>query len=114
MMEANMNEMVTIPRAEYEALLAAREDLEDITVYDQAKAKGGVSIPDEYVGRILDGESPVRAIRDWRGMTQQQLAEASGVNRIQIVNIESGKRSGSVATLKRIAEALAIDLDVIA
>ena len=109
-----MNEMVSIPRAEYEALLAAREDLEDIAAYDRAKAEGGASIPDEYVGRILDGEPPVRALRDWRGMTQQQLADASGVNRVQISGIESGKRTGSVATLKSIAAALAVDLDVIA
>ena len=47
-------------------------------------------------------------------MTQQQLADASGVNRVQIAGIESGKRTGSVATLKSIAAALAVDLDVIA
>lgn len=109
-----MNEMVTIPRAEYEALLAAREDLEDIAAYDRAKADGGASIPDEYVGRILDGEAPVRVLRDWRGMTQQQLAEASGVNRVQIANIEAGKRTGSIGTLKLIAAALGVDLDTIA
>lgn len=42
------------------------------------------------------------------------LAEASGVNRVQLVTIEQGKPTGSVATLKRIAEALAVDLDMIA
>ncbi len=106
-----MNEMVTIPREEYEALLAARDELEDISAYDRAKADGGDSIPDEYVGRILDGETPLRVFRDWRGLTQAQLAETSGVNRVQIANIEGGKASGSVETLKRLAEALGLAVD---
>lgn len=99
------------PREEHEALLAARDDLEDIAAYDRAKSEGGVSIPDEYVGRILDGESPLRVFRDWRGLTQAQLAEASGVNRVQITSIERGRASGSVETLKRLAEVLGLTVD---
>jgi transcriptional regulator with XRE-family HTH domain len=33
---------------------------------------------------------------------------------VQLVTIEQGKRTGSIATLKRIAEALSVDLDMIA
>ena len=51
-----MNEMVTIPREEYEALVRAREDLADIEAFDRAKAEGGESIPAEYVNRLLDGD----------------------------------------------------------
>lgn len=109
-----MNEMVTIPRDEYEALLEARDDLEDIAAYDRAKAAGGESIPDDLVGRILDGESPIRVLREYRGLTQTALADAAGVNRVHLVTIESGKRNGSTETLKKIAAALAVDLDVIA
>lgn len=53
-----MKSMVTIPRAEYESLLASREDLLDIAVYDHAMAKGGESITDAAVGRILDADHP--------------------------------------------------------
>lgn len=106
-----MKDMVTIPREEYEALLAAREDLEDIAAYDRAKAEGGESIPDEYVGRILDGESPVRVFRDLRGMTQKALSEASGVNRVYIADIEAGRKPGSAQALKALAEALAVTVD---
>ena len=106
-----MNDMVTIPRTEYEALLEAREDLEDIAAYDRAKAVGGPSIPDEVVGRILNGETPLRAFRRWRGLSQPGLAEASGVNRVQISEIERGNRSGSAETLKRLANALGVTVD---
>lgn len=106
-----MNEMVTIPREEYEALLAAREDLEDIAAYDRAMAEGGESIPDDYVGRILDGENPVRVYRDLRGMTQKALSAASTVNRAYIAEIETGRKRGSVTALKNLAGALGVDVD---
>ncbi|MEQ9449856.1 MAG: helix-turn-helix transcriptional regulator [Rhodospirillaceae bacterium] len=106
-----MNDMITIPREEYEALLAAREDLEDIEAYDRAKAEGGESIPAAHVERILDGESPVRVFRDLRGLTQGALAERAGVNRVTVAELETGRKQGSVDTLKRIAEALGVTID---
>lgn len=108
-----MNEMITITRAEYNRLLEAAEDLADIEAYDRAKAEGGEGIPDEYVGRILDGESPLRVIRDWREMTQAALAEASGVNRVYIAQIEAGKKPGSVRALGALAGALRVPAETL-
>ena len=110
-----MNDMVTIPLAEYEALKLAAEDLEDLRAYDRAKARldSGEEelIPAEYVKRMLDGERPVRVWRDYRGLTQVALAETSGVNRVQIAEIEAGRKSGSVETLKKLADALGVTVD---
>ena len=106
-----MNKMVTIPRAEYEALLAAREDLADIIAFDQAKAEPGDRIPDSVVARILDGETPLRVFRNWRGLTQHTLANESGVNRSYIAEIETGKKPGSTAAMRKLAAALGIDVD---
>lgn len=106
-----MKDMVTITREEYEALLADREDLHDIEAYDRAKAEGGESIPSDIVNRILDGESPVRAFRDWRGLTQVDLAKASGIGRVTIAEIETGRKTGSVQTLKALASALGVAVD---
>ena len=44
-------------------------------------------------------------------MTQAELARQSKVNRIQIIDMESGQETGSVVTLKKLAAALDIDLD---
>ena len=106
-----MNEMVTIPRDEYDRLRQAAEDLSDLQAYDRAMEAGGESVPAEYVNRILDGESPVRVYRDWRGMTAAALAEASKLNRVQITQIETGKRSGNVETMKKLAGALDVSVD---
>lgn len=110
-----MNEMVTITREEYQRLLEAAEDLADIAAYDRAKAALASGedelIPAEYVNRMIDGESPLRVYREFRGLTQSALAAASGVNRVQIADIEARRKTGSVVTLGKLASALNLSID---
>lgn len=107
--------MVSIPKAEYDRLLAAAEDLADLQTYDRAKARVDAGddelIPAEHAKRLLAGESPLRVWRDLRGLTQAELAAASDVNRVQITDIEAGRKRGSVETVARLARALGIDME---
>jgi DNA-binding XRE family transcriptional regulator len=110
-----MNEMVTIPRAEYDRLRAAAEDLADLQAYDRAKAALSVGedelIPAEYVNRLLNGQNSLRVYRDLRGLTQNDLAGCAGVNRVTVAEIETGRKQGSVATLRKLAGALGVTVD---
>lgn len=110
-----MSKMVTIELAEYNRLIAATEELDDLRAYDRAKADIAAgddeAIPAEYAKRLIAGESPVRVYRDLRGMTQVALSEASGVNRVQIADIEAGRAKGSVDTLRKLADALGVTID---
>ncbi len=106
-----MNEMITITRAEYDRLREAAENLADFEAYSRAMAADEESIPAAAVKRMINGESPVRVFRDLRGMTQTALAAASGVNRVQIADIEAGRGKGSVETLRKLAEALRVTID---
>jgi len=106
-----LNDMVTIPRAEYERLIEAAEDLADVKAYDRAIAAGGEGMPHDVLARIVSGESPVMVVREWRSLSAAELARRAGLHRVQIHDIESGKRNGSVATMKRIADALDVPLD---
>jgi len=110
-----MSDTVTISRAEYEALLAARDAPADIEAFDRAMARLASGddelVPADVVKRILDGESPVRAFRELRGMSGAALAAAYGCRAIQFLDIESGRRQGSVATMKRLAAALGVAVD---
>lgn len=110
-----MNEMVTIPREEYDRLRAAAEDLADLQTYDRAKAALAAGedelISAEYVNRLLNGENALRVYRDLRGMTQAALAEEAGVNRVMVAEIETGRKQGSIATLRALAGALSVRLD---
>lgn len=114
-MTDQVTETVTIPKADYESLIAAREDLEDIIAFDRAMNERGEGLPHEFMLRLLNGEPSLKVFREWRGLSQTALAKASGVNRVQIINIESDpNKTGSVKTLKKLADALDVPLDDLA
>lgn len=110
-----MGQMISIPLEEYQGLRAAAEELADLQAYDRALAQLAVGeeelLPADMVKRLLAGESPLRVWRGFRGLTQVALAVASGVNRVQIADIEAGRKSGSIETLKKLAAALGVTLD---
>ncbi|WP_370340496.1 helix-turn-helix domain-containing protein [Shinella oryzae] len=108
-------EMVVLARAEYEALVEMAEMLEDVAAYDEAKrriAEGeDIMVPSEFVDRLIDGESPVRVWRDFRGMSSKDLAKAVGISAAYLSEIENGKKEGSISVFRSIAKTLRIDLD---
>ena len=110
-----MNDTVTIPRAEYERLCALEEEFADIqaALTVEARIASGEEelIPAQVVDRLIDRESPLRVWREYRALSQSALARASGVNRVQIVDIEAGRNSGSVRTLRKLADALRVAVD---
>ena len=110
-----MGEMITIPLEDYQRLCAAEGELADMRAYDRAiaalEAGDDEPVPAEYAKRLIAGETPLRVWRELRGLTQAALARTSGVGRVQIVNIEQGVRGGSVATMKKLAEALGVAID---
>jgi len=88
--------------------------LEDIRAYDESKAKidaGEELIPSKVAYALLDGKNPIRVWRDYRGLTQQQLAEKAGISKPYLSQLESGKRNGTTDILKAIAHALAVGLE---
>ena len=103
--------MVTIPRAEYDRLVADSEMLADLAACDAAKAEAGEGMPLAVFSRIVSGENPVKVIREWRGLTQAELAQRADLHRVQLHDIETGKSRCSVETMKAIAVALDVPLD---
>jgi mRNA interferase RelE/StbE len=106
--------MVTIPRAEYDRLVADSEMLADLAAYDAARAEAGEGMPLAVFSRIVSGENPVKVIREWRGLAQAELARRAELHRVQLHDIETGKSRGSVDTLKAIAVALGVGMDDVA
>ncbi len=100
---------VTLSRLDYEALLERIDELEGTVAY--YRSRGQPAVPDAVVGRILDGESPVRAWRKHRGLTQTRLAGEVGIGIGYLSEIESGRKPGSLRVLRRIAQALDVDLE---
>ena len=69
--------------------------------------------PSEVVFAIIDGENPIKVWREYRGLTQQQLAGAARISKPYLSQIETGKRTGSTEILSAIAKALDVSLDQI-
>jgi DNA-binding XRE family transcriptional regulator len=80
-------------------------------ILERTKAGTEELVPAAVVDRLLDGHAPVTVWREHRQLSQAELARRSGVNRIQIIDIEAGRKTGSVTTLKKLAVALGVDLD---
>ena len=113
-----MPNLVTIPRAEYDRLRVAAEDLANLQAHDGAMAQLAAGeddlIPAAFANRLLDGESPLRVYRDLRGLTLAALAEKAGVNRVTVAELKTGRKQGSLTTLRALADALNVTLDDLA
>lgn len=109
-----MTETVTIPKAEYQRLCGVEEDLADIRAgfAVQARVDAGMEefVPETVVSRLVDGESPLRVWREYRSFSQAALAHVADTSCVQVVDIEAGRRTGSVHTLRRLADALGVGL----
>jgi DNA-binding XRE family transcriptional regulator len=105
-------EMVVLPKAEYDALLSQLDELEDDAddraIYDARKAELAAvpPLPSDVSSAMLRGDRLLKALREWKGMTQSSLAKSSGISQGFLSDIESGKRVASGDNLVRIANAL--------
>ena len=110
-----MSETVTIRKAEYDRLCAAADDLADIqaALAVRARIEAGTEelVPAAVADRLIDGEAPLKVWRECRGLSQSDLARVAGASRVQIVDIEAGRATGSARTLRRLADALGITVD---
>jgi DNA-binding XRE family transcriptional regulator len=93
----------------FDALRDMIEDQEALAAFERTRDQE--SIPDELVGRLLDGENPVRVWRQYRGLSLRALAEQAGVSSSGLSDIETGKSEGRLSVLSRVAEALGVGLE---
>jgi hypothetical protein len=89
-------------------------DADDVAIYDARKAEltaGGVVLPSEVSAAILRGESRLKAIRNWRGETQQHLNFKTGIAQGYLSDLESRRRTGTPETLAKLARALDVPVE---
>lgn len=107
-------EWAVIPYKTFQQMAEDAEMLQDIRAYDEAQkaiGDGEELVPSEVTYAILDGENPISVWREYRGLTQQQLATVAGISTPYLSQIESGKREGTADILAAIAETLGLSLD---
>ncbi|WP_030622399.1 helix-turn-helix domain-containing protein [Streptomyces sclerotialus] len=76
-----------------------------------SEASAGSSTTQQFVTRI---GGRIRALRKQRGWSVQQLAEAGGISRRMLTDIELGQANPSLATVDRVAQALDTDFAALA
>lgn len=109
-------EYAVVPIETYRRLLERAEEAADIRAFDEALAAVANGddevVPAEVVRRLLSGEeTPVRVWREYRGLTQAELAAMAGVGKSYLSQVERGGKSGSLRLMRRLASALGVDME---
>lgn len=66
---------------------------------------------DKYENRRKVGQMIAR-LREDKGMTQQELADAAKINRVNLSKIENGRYNVSIDILGNILSALSAEIDI--
>ena len=106
---ASGEELVVLTRREFDALMAqlGDEEAEDrMTLLIAAEARGDSALPVEVSQSVLAGDSLLKALRQWRGLTQAELSKAAGLGQGFLSELEAGSKSGSAETIEKLALAL--------
>ena len=112
-------QMVVLSKEEFDLMAANQfdEDAETLRIYRESMAaieRGeDIALPEAVWDRLEARESPVRVLREFRSMTQKELAEAASFSQSYLSEIERGAREGTLSTIKAIAKALAVPLTVL-
>ncbi|HEY4404116.1 MAG TPA: helix-turn-helix domain-containing protein [Xanthobacteraceae bacterium] len=104
---------VVIPIEEWRRIEAALEDRADTAAVRAFLKNPAETFPDAAVAAILEGTHPVKAMREYRGMTQVALAQAGGTSSVYISQIERGKRRSGRRLLAKLGQALGVPSDLL-
>ncbi|MDX2142505.1 MAG: helix-turn-helix transcriptional regulator [Rhodospirillaceae bacterium] len=66
--------------------------------------------PDAVMERLLNDENALKVIREWRGLTQTEVARKAKLSQSYLAELERGK-TATVPTLRRLAGALNVEID---
>ena len=108
-------EWAILPYEEFLQLMEQAEMLQDISDYDQivkaVETGEEETVPAELAYALMEGENPVKSWREYRGLSQKQLAELATISIPFLSQIESGKRKASTKIMVRLAKALRVLVD---
>ncbi len=106
-------ELVVLPRADYDALVAAAEDAEDVAIYDACMADpaGLERVPDEVSAALMKGDGLLTAFRKWRGLSLSQLAAKAMIGQDDLAELEHKKQRASPETIAALAKALDVPVN---
>lgn len=100
--------------AQVQALAEELEWLKAEKIVARLDRKEETLIPLEVLQRVIDDNvPPLKAIREWRGLTQDELANRAGTTKGYISQLETGHRQAGRKLLYRLAKALDVPPEVL-
>ena len=90
-----------IPWEEYQSLIENLAEPDDSDVW----------FPHEVVGANIRGDSLIKAWREYRGMTQEELALKAGIKQPALARLEKPDANPRTVTLKKLAAAMDLDIE---
>ncbi|CAB3798849.1 helix-turn-helix domain-containing protein [Pararobbsia alpina] len=107
-------EFAVVPIEIWRRVAPLLEDMEDEALFHQAKAADdGARVPAAVLDAELAGVHPIRAWREYRGLTQDALSDAACISKPYLSQIEGGKRDGTAKVLSAISKALNVRVDLL-
>jgi hypothetical protein len=100
---------VVIPIEEWRRIEATLEDRADVAAVRAFLKDPTETFPDAVVSAILNGTSPLKALREHRGLTQAGLAKVSATSAVYISQIERGERRAGRKLLAKLGKALHVE-----
>lgn len=111
--ESGKPAFAVLPYGEYEALIESFDELSDIHDYKVAMSTETEAIPDYLVDKLLNGENPLKVWREYRELTQQEIAKEAGISIPFLSQLETNKRQPSLRIYQKLAHALNVSLDML-
>jgi len=71
------------------------------------------TFPASVVHQLLADANPIKIYREHRSLTQAELATAIGSSKAYISQLETGRRNAGKATVRKLAKALNVDVDML-
>ena len=106
-------DVAVLARADFEALALlaaeAEEDAADVAIYDARMAEASPPLPPEVSAAVLRGDSLLKAVRNWRDVTQLHVLAKTDIGQGYLSDLESGRRKGSQETLSKLAKLYDVD-----
>jgi DNA-binding XRE family transcriptional regulator len=114
------DDIVILSRKEYDHLVAAaNEDAADTEILRRSIARVQSGEEETFssaeVDEFLASKTPLAFFRKKRGLSQDTLAKRAGITQGYLseieIEIEIGRKSGDVQTLRKLADVLKVSLD---
>jgi ribosome-binding protein aMBF1 (putative translation factor) len=110
------DDIVILSRTEYDQLVAAaNEDTRDAETRRRSVARVSSGEEETFtsaeVDAFLAAKTPLAFFRKKRGLSQDDLAKRASITQGYLSEIEIGRKSGDVRTLRMLTDALKVSLD---